>query len=150
MVAPYAGGSLPEGQMNWNDGQSRYDANAPSQFPAQDPRALPSSSRQMYAQTPPPEGIAPNHPIQEQQERARQTPQPLERKMTDRELPSLPFPPSGAERQKASSSNGGSRRPSGSRICGKCGEPLAGQFVRALDNTYHLDCFTCHVGFPVY
>jgi hypothetical protein len=43
--------------------------------------------------------------------------------------------------------NGGQRRPSGSRICGKCGEPLQGQFVRALDNTFHLDCFTCHVGF---
>jgi hypothetical protein len=47
------------------------------------------------------------------------------------------------ERQKNSAN--GSRRPSGSRICGKCGEPLAGQFVRALDNTFHLDCFTCHV-----
>lgn len=43
-----------------------------------------------------------------------------------------------------------SRRPSASRICGKCGEPLAGQFVRALDNTYHLDCFTCHVSLTTY
>ena len=48
------------------------------------------------------------------------------------------------ERQKSSTANG-QRRPSGSRICGKCGEPLQGQFVRALDNTFHLDCFTCHV-----
>jgi hypothetical protein len=39
----------------------------------------------------------------------------------------------------------GSRRPSGSRICGKCGGNLTGQFVRALENTYHLECFTCHV-----
>ncbi|KAI5866854.1 RhoGAP-domain-containing protein [Durotheca rogersii] len=29
------------------------------------------------------------------------------------------------------------------RICAKCGEPLTGQFVRALDGTYHLDCFRC-------
>ncbi|ORY60149.1 RhoGAP domain-containing protein [Pseudomassariella vexata] len=29
------------------------------------------------------------------------------------------------------------------RICNKCGEPLTGQFVRALDGTFHLDCFKC-------
>ncbi|KAI1382170.1 RhoGAP-domain-containing protein [Hypoxylon crocopeplum] len=29
------------------------------------------------------------------------------------------------------------------RICAKCGESLTGQFVRALDGTYHLDCFKC-------
>lgn len=39
----------------------------------------------------------------------------------------------------------GSRRPSGSRACGKCGGSLTGQFVRALGDTYHLECFTCHV-----
>ena len=32
------------------------------------------------------------------------------------------------------------------KICGKCGEGLTGQFVRALGGTYHLECFTCHVG----
>ena len=32
-----------------------------------------------------------------------------------------------------------------SKVCGKCGEPLTGQFVRALGDTYHLECFTCHV-----
>lgn len=32
-----------------------------------------------------------------------------------------------------------------SKICGKCGEGLTGQFVRALGDTYHLECFTCHV-----
>jgi hypothetical protein len=31
------------------------------------------------------------------------------------------------------------------RICKKCGEPLTGQFVRALGGTYHLDCFRCRV-----
>lgn len=35
------------------------------------------------------------------------------------------------------------------RICKKCGEPLTGQFVRALDGTFHLDCFKCRVRFPV-
>ncbi|KAI0397868.1 RhoGAP-domain-containing protein [Xylariaceae sp. FL0594] len=30
------------------------------------------------------------------------------------------------------------------RTCAKCGEPLTGQFVRALEGTYHLECFRCH------
>lgn len=29
------------------------------------------------------------------------------------------------------------------RVCAKCGESLTGQFVRALEGTYHLDCFKC-------
>lgn len=33
-----------------------------------------------------------------------------------------------------------------SRMCKKCGEPLTGQFVRALGGTFHLDCFRCRVG----
>ncbi|CCC04982.1 hypothetical protein SMACR_04349 [Sordaria macrospora] len=38
----------------------------------------------------------------------------------------------------------GSRTASGQvRVCKKCGEPLTGQFVRALDGTFHLDCFKC-------
>lgn len=31
------------------------------------------------------------------------------------------------------------------RICKKCGQQLTGQFVRALDGTFHLDCFRCAV-----
>ena len=31
------------------------------------------------------------------------------------------------------------------RICKKCGEPLVGQFVRALGATCHLECFRCEV-----
>lgn len=42
------------------------------------------------------------------------------------------------------------RRPSGSRVCAKCGNSLSGQFVRALDATYHLECFTCHVSLQLY
>jgi hypothetical protein len=150
MVAPYAGGSLPEGQGNWNDGQSRYDPHAQSQFSNQDPRAMPTGTRQMYTQSPPPDpGVTHTFSFQSSQEReqqlTRQNPPALDRQMTDRDLASSPLPPPGADRQKVTTTNGGSRRPSGSRICGKCGEPLAGQFVRALDNTYHLDCFTCHV-----
>ncbi|KAI9740292.1 MAG: hypothetical protein M1834_004870 [Cirrosporium novae-zelandiae] len=44
---------------------------------------------------------------------------------------------------KANGGTGG-RGPNGSqRICGKCGEPLTGQFVRALGGTFHLECFKC-------
>lgn len=32
-----------------------------------------------------------------------------------------------------------------SRVCRKCGEPLLGQFVRALGGTFHLECFQCNV-----
>ncbi|KFZ15422.1 hypothetical protein V502_05626 [Pseudogymnoascus sp. VKM F-4520 (FW-2644)] len=39
---------------------------------------------------------------------------------------------------------GGKRTGSGQlRLCKKCGEPLTGQFVRALGGTFHLDCFKC-------
>ena len=49
-------------------------------------------------------------------------------------------------RQRSRSNN---RRPSGQqRICGKCQMHLTGQFVRALGDTYHLECFTCHVRIP--
>lgn len=37
------------------------------------------------------------------------------------------------------------RRPSEIRHCGKCGGRLTGQFVRALEDTFHLECFTCRV-----
>jgi hypothetical protein len=39
----------------------------------------------------------------------------------------------------------GPKKSGSSRICGKCGQPLTGQFVRALGDTFHLECFTCYV-----
>ncbi|TVY48650.1 Rho-type GTPase-activating protein [Lachnellula occidentalis] len=46
------------------------------------------------------------------------------------------------ERKRSRPRNG--RTASGQlRMCKKCGEPLTGQFVRALDGTFHLDCFRC-------
>lgn len=58
----------------------------------------------------------------------------------------------GSEQQVVERARGNPRRPSGTtkepkeqRICGKCGNHLTGQFVRALGGTYHLECFTCHV-----
>lgn len=61
----------------------------------------------------------------------------------DRSRTSLDRPQdrSGKERSKS-----GGRRPSGQqRTCGKCQKHLTGQFVRALGDTYHLECFTCNV-----
>lgn len=50
----------------------------------------------------------------------------------------------GRERNRSRTRNG--RTASGTlRVCKKCGEPLTGQFVRALNGTYHLDCFKCRV-----
>ncbi|KAG5929901.1 hypothetical protein E4U42_003962 [Claviceps africana] len=51
-------------------------------------------------------------------------------------------PRKSGERNRSRQRNG--RTASGQmRICKKCGEPLTGQFVRALDGTFHLDCFKC-------
>jgi len=48
------------------------------------------------------------------------------------------------ERNRSRTRN--SRTASGQlRLCKKCGEPLTGQFVRALGGTFHLDCFRCRV-----
>lgn len=47
------------------------------------------------------------------------------------------------ERSRSRARNG--RSASGSvRTCAKCNEPLTGQFVRALEATFHLECFKCH------
>lgn len=53
-------------------------------------------------------------------------------------------PKTSGERNRSRTRNG--RTASGQlRICKKCGEPLTGQFVRALGGTFHLDCFRCRV-----
>ncbi|KAI9657774.1 MAG: hypothetical protein M1821_002950 [Bathelium mastoideum] len=54
---------------------------------------------------------------------------------------SAPRSPAGRERSRT---HGGRRGSGSTRICGKCQGQLTGQFVRALENTYHLECFTCH------
>ena len=51
------------------------------------------------------------------------------------------------ERNRSRQRNG--RSTSGqTRTCKKCGQQLTGQFVRALDGTFHLDCFKCRVPPP--
>lgn len=48
------------------------------------------------------------------------------------------------ERSRTNGATGG-KSPHPLRLCKKCGEPLTGQFVRALGGTFHLDCFKCRV-----
>lgn len=50
----------------------------------------------------------------------------------------------GRKSSERNRSRGRGRTPSVNvRVCKKCGETLTGQFVRALDGTFHLDCFKC-------
>jgi hypothetical protein len=54
--------------------------------------------------------------------------------------------PSKKSGERTRSRNRSGRTASGQlRLCKKCGEPLTGQFVRALGGTFHLDCFRCRV-----
>lgn len=46
-------------------------------------------------------------------------------------------PPKERSKRRPTDSNGNPR------LCGKCGQQLLGQFVRALGDTFHLECFTC-------
>jgi hypothetical protein len=50
-----------------------------------------------------------------------------------------------SERTRSRPRQGGRSASGQVRLCKKCGEPLTGQFVRALDGTFHLDCFKCRV-----
>lgn len=54
-------------------------------------------------------------------------------------------PPRKSEERNRSRQRNGRTASGQMRICKKCGEPLTGQFVRALDGTFHLDCFKCRV-----
>ena len=44
---------------------------------------------------------------------------------------------------RGNATSGSSKSGKPQRICQNCGEPLTGQFVRALDSTFHLECFKC-------
>jgi hypothetical protein len=44
-----------------------------------------------------------------------------------------------------SGSNSVARQKGQSRLCMRCDMPLTGQFVRALNGTFHLECFKCRV-----
>ncbi|KAF2199394.1 rho-type GTPase-activating protein-like protein [Delitschia confertaspora ATCC 74209] len=104
------------------------------QYVAYDPRGNGLSRRPTYpVDDPNTQPLAPN-----------QRNEDLSRSMTDPATDSDPERLNLAPRERErDESKAGSNR-SRSKICGKCGEPLTGQFVRALGDTYHLECFTCH------
>lgn len=55
-------------------------------------------------------------------------------------------PPKASEERERSRTRANRKGSAQLRLCKKCGEPLTGQFVRALGGTFHLDCFKCKVG----
>jgi hypothetical protein len=146
MNGPYAGGPNGSGQRYDSAGpqSSSYDARAAMTSRNMPPSAMaPSQTDQnMYNMRPDPSKMIQNPRQQNSSGYQLADPQARGPPSQDYNRSQALTRPS-EERQK--SSTNGTRRPSGTRICGKCGEPLAGQFVRALDNTFHLDCFTCHV-----
>ena len=48
-------------------------------------------------------------------------------------------------RDNPRTNGGGGGKSSSQRICYACQKPLTGQFVRALETTFHLECFKCRV-----
>jgi hypothetical protein len=141
MSAPFAGGSPGPGQGNWGHPQQPQ---VPNQ--SESGHHIPANLRPAI----PPPGMAMGGPSSESSKNGQQY--ALSGPSRDRNLHMSP----GIDRQNSDNSllsapdkkgSGGSRRPSGSRVCAKCGKSLSGQFVRALDATYHLECFTCHVSY---
>jgi serine/threonine protein kinase len=58
------------------------------------------------------------------------------------EQESLRLPSTGLVSQNSSSAMNSAKK---EKICGKCFETLGAQFVRALGQTFHLECYTCAV-----
>jgi len=148
MSAPYAGGSPTEGQERyWQDSQqSSGDHYLPSQnrdtrpaMNAPGDYSTSSSDSRQYQNTTPRGSSERDQPRRQPHQNTNN--QPSDR--YNQENGSLSNLRTSGEANNQVQS--GSRRPSGSRICAKCDLPLSGQFVRALDNTYHLECFTCQV-----
>lgn len=148
MGAPYAGGSLPEGQGSYFTDPQPTSAhpylpsqnrdpptpmNLPGAFPVTTPDARPFQNTT-------PRGSSDR---EWQQRQSYQNPNSQDTERYNQENGPLLNMRPGADANNEVQA--GSRRPSGPRICAKCQLPLSGQFVRALDNTYHLECFTCQV-----
>lgn len=71
--------------------------------------------------------------------------QPEDRDGRSQELSRGPRDRSTGERSRQNGATGSKSPGPVTRICKKCGEPLLGQFVRALGATYHLECYQCEV-----
>lgn len=114
-----SGDDRPPGASN---GTSYYD-DIPDTYEAQEPQEAPNGQDMTVAH---------------RQQRSIDDPSLVEGRPDE----SAVTTPSTRERPRAD----GKRKASDKqRQCGKCYRNLAGQFVRALGDTYHLECFTCHV-----
>jgi len=142
MSAPFAGGSQPmPGQ--WpepNSHQNSYDSSMSVSAPAgQRSQNAPQHSHSHMA----PQARQLTDPMNPSYAQTRDAPS-LSGYQTS---PHMTLDTRGPSSQLSAEERpgGAARRPSASRLCAKCGNSLSGQFVRALDATYHLECFTCHV-----
>lgn len=78
--------------------------------------------------TPSPNGSLPHSPVDGRNGRSRDMTQDL------------------PVRERSRTNGGPGGKSSGTlRLCKKCNGQLTGQFVRALEGTFHLDCFRCRV-----
>jgi len=145
MGAPYAGGPPTEGHGYWDDSQQTSGPGQYLPFQSRDPRAMtnlpgayPGSNPDLRQfQEASPRGSFDRDGPQQQSYQSNQ----VTGRYTPQDNDSSSALKAGADLSKQA----GSHRPSGPRLCAKCNQPLSGQFVRALENTYHLECFTCHV-----
>jgi hypothetical protein len=143
MGASYEGGSPTEGHGYWDDPQqsSGVGQYLPSQ--SRDPRAMANLPGTYPASNPDPRQFQDPAP---RSDRDGPPPQSYQSSQATDRYPSQDnVSSSNLKSGVDSTKQDGSRRPSGARLCAKCNQPLSGQFVRALENTYHLECFTCHV-----
>ena len=146
MGAPYAGGSPTEGHGYWDDPQqiSGIGQYRPSQ--SLDPRAMTNIPGAYPASSPDPQQFKDTTPRMSSDRDGPPSSQLYQsNQVTDRYTAQDNSSSSNVKSGADSAKQDVGRRPSGAKLCAKCNQLLSGQFVRALDNMYHLECFTCHV-----
>lgn len=135
-------------QMRMNDGQGMNNRPPQGSGPSSGPPRK-YSNPQERGMPQDRDGQQPMHPINEQGANNNHTitmPGPYPPQAPQRSGSNPREPGNGGSGERSSSRTRSNRKGSGQiRRCNKCGEPLTGQFVRALGGTYHLDCFKCKV-----
>jgi hypothetical protein len=140
MGPPYPGGSPPEAHDSYFTDPQSTSAQHYVQSPNRDPLTpmnLPGAFPMATPDTRPFQNTTPRGSSDREPQQRQANNQSMDRyNQENGALPNV---------RPSTDANNQGRRPSGPRICAKCSLPLSGQFVRALDNTYHLECFTCQV-----
>jgi len=133
MVVPYGDGSPTEGRGDY--GNAVHDR---SQYTQGHSRSNSRTMDTMNAYNGPQVGEDTSYRSQTQQQTEHNSRQEIQHNGDRLGADHSPAP-------RDATRNPNPRRPSAQRYCGKCGESLSGQFVRALGDTFHLECFTCNV-----